>query len=63
MLENLHRGLDQLGSMQIEHKNGHGKPLDCFKHVLQYLVLSIPVHGFVIQVNDYGQGTVIQPAA
>ena len=62
MPENLHRGLDQLALMQVKHKASGGESLDCFKHVLQHLLLSIPIHGYVIQVDDYGQGTVVRPA-
>ena len=47
--------------MQIKHKAGGGELLDCFKRVLQHFLLSIPVHGYVIQVDDYKQGTVIWP--
>ena len=61
MPENLRCGLDQLALMQIKHKAGGGKSLDCFKHVLGYLLLSVPVHGYVVQVDDYGQGTVDWP--
>ena len=52
MPENLHCGLDQLAFMQVKHKAGGGKLLDCFKHVLQHFLLSIPVHGYVVQVDD-----------
>ena len=61
MPENLCCSLDQLALMQIKHKAGGSKSLDFFKHVLQHLLLSIPVHGYVVQVDDYGQGMVIQP--
>ena len=61
MPENLCRSLDQLALMQIKHKAGGGESLDCFKRVLQHLLLSIPIHGFVVQVDDYGQGTVVRP--
>ena len=61
MPEDLHRGLDQLALMQAKHKAGGGKSLDCFKRVLQHFLLSIPIHGYVVQVDDYGQRTVIQP--
>ena len=61
MPENLHRHLDQLALMQVKHKASGGKSLDCFKHVLQHFLLSIPVHGYVVQVDDYGQGVVVQP--
>ena len=63
MPENLRHGLDQLALMQVKHKAGSGKSLDCFKRVLQYFLLSIPIYGYVIQVDDYGQGTVVRPAA
>ena len=63
MPENLHRSLDQLALTQIKHKSGRGKLPDCFKHVLQHFFLSVPIHGYVIQVDDYGQGTVVWPAA
>ena len=49
--------------MQVKHKSGGGESLDCFKRVLQHFLLSIPVHGYVVQVDDYGQGTVIWPTA
>ena len=62
MPENLRRSLDQLALMQVKHKAGGGESLDCFKRVLEYLLLSVPVHGYVIQVDDYGQGTVVRPA-
>ena len=62
MPENLCCSLNQLAPTQIKHKAGGSKSLDCFKHVLQHLLLSIPVHGYVIQVDDYGQGMGIQPA-
>ena len=61
MPENLCRGLDQLALMQVKHKAGGGKSLDCFKRVLQNLLLSIPVHGYIIQVDNYGQGMIIRP--
>ena len=62
MPENLCRGLDQLALMQVKHKVGSGELLDCFKRVLQHFLLSIPVHAYVVQVDDYGQGTVVWPA-
>ena len=61
MPENLCCSLDQLALMQIKHKAGGGKSLGCFKRVLKYLLLSVPVHGYVIQVDNYGQGTVVRP--
>ena len=61
MPENLRRCLDQLALMQVKHKAGGSKSLDCFKRVLQHLLLSVPIHGYVIQVDDYGQGTVVWP--
>ena len=51
--------LDQYDLMQIKHKTSHGELLDCFKHVLQYFLLNIPIHGSVVQVDDYGQRTII----
>ena len=62
MPENLCRSLDQLAFTQVKHKASGGKLPDCFKRVLEYLLLSIPIHGYVIQVDDYGQGTVVWPA-
>ena len=62
MPENLCHGLNQLALMQVKHKAGGGKSLDCFKRVLQNLLLSIPIHCYVVQVDDYGQGTVVRPA-
>ena len=63
MPENLRHCLDQLALTQVKHKAGGGELLDCFKRVLQRLLLSIPIHGYVVQVDNYGQGTVVQPAA
>ena len=63
MPENLCRSLDQLAFSQVKHKAGGGGLLDCFKHVLEYLLLSVLVHGYVVQVDNYGQGTVVRPAA
>ena len=63
MPNNLCCGLDQLALLQVKHKAGGGKSLDCFKCVLQHFLLSIPIHGYVIQVDDYGQGTVVWPTA
>ena len=63
MPENLCRSLDQLALTQVKHKAGGGESLDRFKGVLKYFLLSVPIHGYVIQVDDYGQGTVIRPAA
>ena len=56
MPENLRRSLDQLAFSQIKHKAGGGKSLDSFKCVLQHLLLSIPIHCYVIQVDNYGKG-------
>ena len=61
MPKNLCPSLDQLALIQIKHKAGGGKLLDCFKHVLQHFLLSIPIHGYVVQVENYGQGMVVQP--
>ena len=61
MPENLCCSLDQLALMQVKHKAGGGKSLGCFKCVLQHLLLSVPVHGYVVQVDDNGQGTVVWP--
>ena len=61
MPEKLNYSLDQLAFMQVKHKAGSGKLLDCFKRVLQHFLLSIPVHGYVVQVDNYGQGTVVWP--
>ena len=45
MPKNLCRsGLDQLALMQVKHKAGGGESLDCFKHVLQHFLLSVPVY-------------------
>ena len=62
MPKNLCHGLDQLAFTQVKHKASSGKSLDCFKCILQHLLLSVPVHGYIIQVDDYGQGTVIWSA-
>ena len=62
MPENLRRRVDQLALMQVKHKAGSGESLDCFKCVLEYFLLSVPIHGYVIQVDNYGQGTVVRPA-
>ena len=62
MPENLRRRLDQLTLMQVKHKASGGESLDRFKRVLEHFLLSVPVHGYVVQVDDYGQGTVIRPA-
>ena len=62
MPENLCHSLDQLALMQVKHKASGSESLDCFKHVLQHFLPSIPVHGYVIQVDDYGQATVVWPA-
>ena len=61
MPENLCRSLDQLALMQVKHKAGGGELPDCFKRVLEYLLLSVPTHDYVVQVDDYGQGTVVRP--
>ena len=61
MPKNLCRSLNQLALTQVKHKSGGGKLLDCFKHVLEHLFLSIPVYGYVVQVDDYRQGMVIWP--
>ena len=61
MPENLRCGLDQLVLTQVKHKASGGESLDCFKCVLQHLLLSVPIHGYVVQVDNYGQGTVVQP--
>ena len=63
MPENLCRSLDQLVFSQVKHKASGGESLDCFKHVLEHLLLSVPVHGYVVQVDNYGQGTVVWPTA
>ena len=63
MPKNLCHGLEQLALIQVKHKAGGSELLDCFKCVLQHFLLSIPVHGYVIQVDNYGQGTVVWPAA
>ena len=63
MPENLRCSLDQLVFLQVKHKSSSSKSLDCFKHVLQHLLLIVPVHGYVIQVDNYGQGTVVRPTA
>ena len=62
MPKNLHRYLDQLVFLQIKHKAGCGKPFDGFRHILLHLLLSVPIDGYVIQVDDYGQGMVAQHA-
>ena len=61
MPENLCCSLDQLALMQIKRKAGGGELLDCFKRVFEYLLLSVPIHGYVIQVDNYGQRTVVRP--
>ena len=61
MPENLRHSLDQLALMQVKHKASGGESLVCFKRVLEYLLLSVPVHGYVVQVDDYGQGVVVWP--
>ena len=61
MPENLSCSLDQLALMQVKHKAGSAELLNCFKRVLKHFLLSIPVHGYVVQVDDYGQGAVVQP--
>ena len=58
MPKNLHGSLDQLTSMQIKHKASCGELLDSFKHVILHLLLSVPVHGYVIQVDNCWQGVV-----
>ena len=62
MPENLCRSLDQLALMQVKHKAGGGESLVRFKRVLEYFLLSVPKHGYVVQVDDYGQGMVVRPA-
>ena len=62
MPKNLCRSLDQLALTQVRHKSGGGESLDCFKRVLEYLLLSVPIHGYVVQVDDYRQRTVVRPA-
>ena len=62
MAENLYYSLDQLALMQVKHKAGCSKPLDGFKGVLQHLLRSVSVHGYVVQVDNYGQGVVTQHA-
>ena len=62
MPENLCCSLDQLALTQIKYKAGSGELFDCFKHVLYHVLLSITVHGYVSQVDDYGQGTIVWPA-
>ena len=49
--------------MQVKHKASRGESVACFKRVLQHFLLSIPVHGYVIQVDNYWQGMGIRPAA
>ena len=61
MPKDLCYSLDQLALTQVKHKAGGSESLDCFKRVLQHFVLSIPVHGYVVQVDDYGQGMVVWP--
>ena len=63
MPENLRRRLDQLALTQVKHKASGGESLDRFKRVLEYFLLSVPVHGYVVQIDDYGQGTVVRPTA
>ena len=63
MPENLRCSLDQLALTQVKHKASGSKSLDCFKRVLEYFLLSVPVHSYVVQVDDYGQGTVVWPTA
>ena len=61
MPKNLCRSLDQLAFSQVKHKASGGESLDCFKCVLQNLLLSVPIHGYIVQVDDYGQGTLVRP--
>ena len=42
--------------MQIKYKPSYIQPLDGFKGVLQKLLLSVSIYGYIIQVYDYGQG-------
>ena len=63
MPKNLRRSLDQLAFLQVKHKASGVESLNCFKCVLQHLLLSVPVHGYVIQVDNYRQVTVIRPTA
>ena len=63
MPDNLCRRLDQLAFTQVKHKASGGESLDCFKRVLEYLLLSVSVHSYVVQVDNYGQGMVVRPAA
>ena len=62
MPESLCCGLNQLALTQLKHKASCGELLDSFKCVLYHLLLSIPIDGSVIQVDDSGQGTVAQHA-
>ena len=61
MPEGLCHSLDQLALMQVENKADSGESLDCFKHVLKHFFLSITIHGYVVQVDDYGQGMAVWP--
>ena len=62
MPENLCYSLDQLDFLQTKQKTSCSKPLDGFKRVLWQLLLSIPIYGDIIQVDNYRQGTVAQHA-
>ena len=60
MPKNLCHSLDQLAFMQTKHKARHAsKPLDSYKRGLYHFLLSRPQYtGYVIQVDDYGQGKI-----
>ena len=59
MPDNLRCSLDQLAFMHINHEAGHSKPLDSYKHILKHF-LTVPVNGYVVRVDGYGQGTIAQ---
>ena len=48
MPENLRRSLDQLALTQVKYKAGSGELLDCLKRVLEYFLLSVPIHGYIV---------------
>ena len=54
MPENLRCSLDQLALTQVKHKASGGESLDRFKRVLEYFLLGVPIHGYVVQVDDDG---------
>ena len=49
--------------MQVEHKASHGQPHNSLEYVFQHMLLGISIHGYVIQVDDYGQRVAAQDTA